>query len=108
MKKPLLKRQRDILTRLSPQLSNSLEETHRYVSRGCSKCKGSGVRGRTGIFEVMNIDSEIRRAIEKRSSAHELQSLATKQGMTSLFEAGLDKANQGLVDLEEVFGLAHI
>jgi type IV pilus assembly protein PilB len=69
---------------------------------GCPHCNQTGYRGRTGIFELMAVDEEIREAILERPSAAELYELARKGGLHSLREDGVDKVVRGVTTLEEV------
>jgi general secretion pathway protein E len=68
---------------------------------GCPECDGSGYRGRTGIYELLVMDDELRARIPERS-ATALRELARASGMTTLREDGWRKVAQGLTSLEEV------
>lgn len=57
-----------------------------YKEEGCPVCHGSGYKGRTAIHEVMPVEREIRRIIERRGNAEELRETAVKEGMVNLFE----------------------
>lgn len=70
--------------------------------RGCAKCNGKGYKGRTGLYEVMEIDDELRELILVGASAVELKKKAVERGMITLRRSGLIKAGQGLTTLEEV------
>jgi type IV pilus assembly protein PilB len=69
---------------------------------GCSRCRGSGYRGRVGLYEVMLVTEEIRSLIVRQASAAEVNRVAVAQGMRTLREDGLMKARQGLTSLAEV------
>ena len=69
---------------------------------GCSRCRGSGYRGRVGLYEVMLVTEEIRSLIVRQASAAEVTKVAVAQGMRTLREDGLLKARQGLTSLAEV------
>jgi type IV pilus assembly protein PilB len=69
---------------------------------GCSRCRGTGYRGRVGLFEVMMVSEEIRSLIVRRASSAEIEQVAIAQGMRTLREDGLLKARQGLTSLAEV------
>ncbi len=74
-----------------------------YRGKGCSKCGHSGLRGRIGIFEAMNVDEEIRKYIaEPGFSLDELRKLARKRGMISMFEDGIRKVERGMTTVEEI------
>jgi len=70
--------------------------------RGCEKCKGSGYSGRTGIFEFMTVDANLRQMIAERASAQDIKKSAIENGMQTLFRNGLDKVSQGITTLQEV------
>ncbi|MCM8774211.1 MAG: Flp pilus assembly complex ATPase component TadA [Candidatus Omnitrophica bacterium] len=73
-----------------------------YRSRGCEECKGTGYYGRTGIFELMCVDDEIREMIIEGSSTVELRRKISEKGMTLLWEDGKRKVLKGLTTFEEV------
>jgi type IV pilus assembly protein PilB len=73
-----------------------------YEPVGCSRCRGTGYRGRVGLYEVMLVTEEIRSLIVRQASAAEVTKVAVAQGMRTLREDGLLKARQGLTSLAEV------
>lgn len=73
-----------------------------YESKGCLKCNGTGFKGRTGLFELMEVTNEISKAININRDEDHLRKLAKKQGMTTLRKAGLEKILQGVTSLKEV------
>ncbi len=77
-----------------------------YRGRGCEVCNQTGFKGRTGIFEFIPVDAEIKDLIIKRPSAREIWKLARKKGAMSLFEDGLEKVKRGLTTLEELLRVA--
>ncbi|MEG6584051.1 GspE/PulE family protein [Dendrosporobacter sp. 1207_IL3150] len=74
---------------------------------GCARCGYTGYRGRMAIHEVMIIDSEIRGLINKRVSSDELGAAASRQGMRTMKQDGIDKALDGLTTIEEVMRVAY-
>ncbi|UCE25852.1 MAG: type IV-A pilus assembly ATPase PilB [Candidatus Zixiibacteriota bacterium] len=72
---------------------------------GCSDCNDTGMSGRTGIYEVMPITSEMEAHILSRSTDTEIRETALKQGMYSLRMAAVDKMKQGIVSIDEVFSV---
>ncbi|MEM9801685.1 MAG: GspE/PulE family protein [Planctomycetota bacterium] len=70
--------------------------------KGCSSCHFTGYRGRTGLFEIMPIDDEIRSLIEANASIEEIREAAVAGGMSTLREAGLRAAAEGRTTIEEV------
>ncbi|MGE5307486.1 MAG: GspE/PulE family protein [Deltaproteobacteria bacterium] len=73
-----------------------------YRGKGCDYCKGTGFRGRTGIFELMAVDDELREMVIAGSSSLELRKKSQDKGMKLLSEDGLDKALAGITTVEEV------
>jgi type IV pilus assembly protein PilB len=73
-----------------------------YRGRGCKHCKDSGYFGRTGIFEVLEIDDAVRGLIQSNASDHAIRSAAIEAGMRSIGEDGLKKVLVGETTLEEV------
>jgi type IV pilus assembly protein PilB len=70
--------------------------------RGCSVCNNSGYKGRCGLYEVMEVDDEIRELILVGASAVELKKKAIERGMLTLRRSGLIKVMDGVTTLEEV------
>lgn len=73
-----------------------------FKSEGCTECANSGFRGRIGIYEILEVNSEIRELITKKASVDKITEKAKEQGMISMIEDGLDKATAGLTTVEEV------
>src|SRR3954451_16461456 len=73
-----------------------------YKGKGCGVCNNSGYKGRTGLYEVMEVDDELRELILVGASALELKKKAIERGMITLRRSGLIKAMNGIVSLEEV------
>jgi len=74
-----------------------------FRGKGCNVCANTGYRGRMGIYEVMQIDNEIRAEMAKADfSLTNLTNLARRKGMITMFEDGLRKAALGLTSVEEV------
>jgi type IV pilus assembly protein PilB len=70
--------------------------------RGCERCNNSGYKGRAGLYEVMEIDDEVRELILVGASALELKKKAIERGMITLRRSGLRKVMDGVSTLEEV------
>jgi type II secretory ATPase GspE/PulE/Tfp pilus assembly ATPase PilB-like protein len=73
-----------------------------YKGKGCTACHGTGYRGRMGINEVMVIDAQVRDAILRKAAASVLRELAVKNGMTTMFEDGYQKALAGHTSVAEL------
>ena len=70
--------------------------------KGCGVCSNSGYKGRTGLYEVMEVDDEIRELVLVGASAVEMKKKAIERGMITLRRSGLIKVAQGMTTLEEV------
>jgi type II secretory ATPase GspE/PulE/Tfp pilus assembly ATPase PilB-like protein len=89
-----------IRQRLEALGASRLEGTF-YAGRGCEECRGTGYRGRVGIFELLAIDTQMKEMIlEKRSNA-ELRASALRF-MLTMHQDAIGKAVSGLTSLEEV------
>ena len=73
-----------------------------YHGKGCSTCNKGGYKGRTGLYEVMEITDEIKELILVGASALELKKKAMEVGMITLRRSGLIKVGLGLTTMEEV------
>ncbi len=85
-------------TRLTPEG----EEIEVYAGAGCDRCFGSGYTGRIGIFELMELNDEIRKLIMANADASELAKAAIRNGMRTLREDGWMKVRQGVTTADEV------
>jgi type IV pilus assembly protein PilB len=73
-----------------------------FYGKGCSKCNGTGYRGRVGIFEIMVFNDEIRELIMNRASTNVLRVAAQKAGMVPLRTNGLAWIFDGITTVDEV------
>ncbi len=73
-----------------------------YAGKGCQVCNNTGYKGRVGLYEVMDINDELRELILVGASAMELRKKALEQGMIALRRSGLTKIKDGMTTLEEV------
>ena len=71
---------------------------------GCDRCKGSGYKGRVGIYEVMPISEEIQRMILRNASGMEIAQQEKVEGVRNLRMSGLWKVKQGVTSVDEVLG----
>jgi type IV pilus assembly protein PilB len=74
---------------------------------GCDHCKGTGYKGRVGIYQVMPITDEMRRLIMRGGNALEIADQARLEGVRDLRQSGLLKVKQGLTSLEEVMAVTN-
>ena len=73
--------------------------------KGCEQCRGTGYKGRMGIFEIFVFDDEVRHMINKRSATSSLRQRARELGMRTLREDGVRKVLSGLTTAEEVISI---
>ena len=73
-----------------------------YSAQGCAACNRTGYRGRTGIYELLTVDDDLRRLIHDRASEQALRTHVMSRGMRTLRDDGMRWAGQGVISLEEV------
>ncbi|MBD3175341.1 MAG: type II secretion system protein GspE, partial [Armatimonadia bacterium] len=73
-----------------------------WQGHGCDDCRGTGYRGRTGLYEVLAMSEEIEKLILASGSSSEVRQVALRDGMTTMKQDGLSKVQQGITTLEEV------
>jgi len=69
---------------------------------GCDHCKGTGYKGRIGVYQVMPISDDMRLLIMRNGNAYDIAEQAKKEGVRDLRQSGLLKVKQGIMSLEEV------
>lgn len=78
-----------------------IEPFDAYSAVGCARCSHTGYRGRTGLFEVLSLDDEIRALLLERYPSSAIEQAAVEKGMTTLRQSALERVRQGLISLEE-------
>ena len=73
-----------------------------YRGKGCEECKGTGYKGRIGIFELLEFTDEIKNLIMEDAPLKEIKKMAMKSGMKLLEDDGLEKVKQEITTVEEV------
>ena len=73
-----------------------------FHGKGCDDCRGTGYRGRTGIYELFRITEEARSLVVRKAPAGEIRRCAVAQGMVTLREDAWAKACAGLTTVEEI------
>jgi len=73
-----------------------------YKGKGCLECDGTGFGGRIGIYEVLVVSPSVREAILNQSSSVVIKDIAIAEGMTTMFEDGLLKAEEGKTTISEI------
>jgi len=93
---------------VTPEVLAALElkETPKHATparpKGCEECKQTGYRGRTGVFELLEMTEAMRELTIHKASSAKLLSQATRDGMVTLRQAGVTKVLEGITSLEEV------
>jgi len=73
-----------------------------YAGEGCTLCASTGYFGRTGIFELLYMNDEIRSKLSKGSEATDIKEIVVKQGMMTMGHDGMIKAKEGTTSIMEV------
>jgi len=73
-----------------------------YGPKGCPACKGSGYKGRVGLYELMEVTDEVAKAINADVPEDQLRRTAMQEGMVTLRDAGLTKIREGITSVEEI------
>lgn len=73
-----------------------------YRGIGCKECANTGYKGRTGVFELLTMNSQIKRAIASQASEEEIREIARTNRMTTLLEEATKMVNNGVTTVEEV------
>ncbi len=82
-------------------------DAHLFRGKGCSECRGTGYRGRSGIYEFLPMTEEMRSLTLRKSPGHELRQRAIAAGMTTLRQDGWGKCCHGLTTIDEVLRVTH-
>ena len=101
---PYCKEKDDSATLPEDAISSIIDaQSELYRGKGCEKCAFTGYRGRSGIFELLVVNDDLRRLILKNADANELRQMAKKDGMKTILEDGIAKVRAGMTTLSEVF-----
>ncbi len=76
-----------------------------YRGKGCEKCLGTGYRGRIGIFEVLDLDDELKSFITKTQDSNEIKKFARKKGFRTMIEDGIEKVKRGITTSGELISV---
>jgi len=85
-----------------------LEDHIIYKKQGCLSCKNTGYRGRTGIFEILVMDDPLKRLVLATSDSNQINELAIKRGMKTLYGDGVHQVLNGTTTIEEVLRVTRI
>jgi len=73
-----------------------------YYGKGCPRCNNSGYKGRTGMYELLTVNDDIRDMVSSDGSVDDMRALARSQGMITLRESGLRLIFDGMTTIDEV------
>ena len=74
-----------------------------HEPKGCERCNGTGFRGRTGVFEVLEFSDDVRRLMDAKPDAGAITRAAMRAGMTTMFQDASAKCLAGVTSAAEVF-----
>ncbi|WP_456401677.1 GspE/PulE family protein [Persephonella sp.] len=96
------------LYELKKYLSDIPDDLTLYKGEGCEECLGSGYKGRIAIYEIMEIDEEMRTVISKQPESMAVREKALSKGMKPLIIDGFNKVLKGVTTIEEVLQVAQV
>jgi general secretion pathway protein E len=73
-----------------------------YEPAGCERCGGTGYRGRSGVFEILEMTDTVRNLISPHSDSMALDEAAVRAGMTTMVDDGIAKCRAGLTSPAEI------
>jgi type IV pilus assembly protein PilB len=74
---------------------------------GCAQCHNTGFRGRLGIYEVMEVNPEVRRLIHQAAPTHQIREVLRRQNVLNLRDEGVLLAMEGKTSLDEILRVTH-
>lgn len=77
-----------------------------YKGQGCDECGNKGYLGRVGLYEVLPMTEKLRDLVTSKGTSEQIQRAAVAEGMTTMFQNGLDKISSGQTTIEEVMRVA--
>jgi len=98
----------EVLERLGAGMVAGDGQVPIYRPVGCEFCGKIGYKGRIGIFEILVADEAVKALVTKGASAADIRAAATRAGMWSLAEDGLEKIILGMTSPEEVLDVVYV
>ena len=86
---------------------DTYKEMEIYEPTGCDFCNHTGYFGRTGVFEIMEVNEEIRDLIAEGGSSEELENAARRAGMCTLHDNGIRYVLEGITSIEEMLKVSY-
>jgi general secretion pathway protein E len=106
--KPISETEYQEIKKYYPGILKEISSLKTYRGKGCDECLGTGYKGRVAIYEIMEIDDEIRGLISKNVETNILRERAMEKGMKTLVQDGIQKVLKGITTLEEVLQVAQV
>jgi type II secretory ATPase GspE/PulE/Tfp pilus assembly ATPase PilB-like protein len=79
-----------------------------HASPGCVECGRTGLAGRAGVHEMMQISRELRRLVQTGARSEEVSRVAMAEGMRTLRQDGIEKVLAGVTTIEEVRAMSNV
>ena len=79
-----------------------------HEPRGCERCGGTGYRGRSGVFEVLEVSEQIRELVRPLTNSGTIEKAATRAGMTTMIEDAVSKCRAGATSAAEVLRVTYV
>ncbi len=76
-----------------------------YRGEGCDRCLGTGYRGRVGIFEVLELDDELKSLVTRTQDANDIRRSAERKGFRTMLEDGIEKVKRGVTTSSELISV---
>ncbi|NPA12503.1 MAG: type II/IV secretion system protein [Aquificae bacterium] len=100
--------QRKLIQDVYPEISQEFPLNKLSYGKGCEHCHHTGYKGRTAIYEIMEVDEDMKRLISKNVDTTTLRKEGIQRGMKTLIQDGIKKALMGITTLEEVLQVAQV
>ncbi|NTW14042.1 MAG: Flp pilus assembly complex ATPase component TadA [Candidatus Moranbacteria bacterium] len=95
-----LRNNEQLMKRIGPV--KTLADVPFYRPGGCEQCGGEGYRGRLGVYEVLEMSTDVRKLVTQSATSEDIDRKARENGMLSMIQDGFLKAAQGMTTIEEV------
>jgi len=95
----------EIKRNISSATGTEVKDVKVYTGSGCEDCSSTGFYGRTAIYEILSVDSDIKRMIAEKASSADIKRKAVEKGMKTLLQDGWRKVLEGITTPEEVLNV---
>jgi type IV pilus assembly protein PilB len=102
-KKPLNKEELAALKKMRPDIAAEFKVGEGiYRKNGCSACGDIGYKGRVGLYEVLEVNEQVRKIISEQGTVDDIFAVANEQGIKLIVESGIEKIKSGVIDFDEL------